>query len=96
MRKRSQLFEGVEGVLCYMDDVLVFGKDQKEHDRRLETVMKIVEISGLRLNKDKSLFRQTELKFLCHRFTADGIVVDPEKVAAILDMPAPTTVPLLR
>ena len=30
-----------------------------------------------------------------HRFTADGIVADSEKVAAILDMPAPT-VPLLR
>ena len=34
--------------------------------------------------------------FLGHRFTADGIVADPDKVAAILDMPAPTTVPLLR
>ena len=52
MRKMSQLFEGAGGVFCNMDDVLVFGKDQKEHDGRLEIVMKIVEMSGLRLNKD--------------------------------------------
>ena len=87
MRKKLQLFEGVEGRFCYLDDVLIFGKDQKEHDRRLETVMNIVVMSGIRLNTDNCLFRPTKLKFLCHRFTADGIVADPEKVAAILDMP---------
>ena len=82
-------------MFCYMDDVLVFENNQKEHDRRLvETVLKTVAMSGIRLNKDKSLFRQTELKYLGHIFTADEIFAYPEKVAIILDMPAPTTVPL--
>ena len=58
--------------------------------------MTIIDMSGLRLNKDKYLFRQTELKFLGHRIIADGIVADPEKVADIPDMPAPTTVSLLQ
>ncbi len=49
----SQLFEGVEGVFVYMDDILVFGKDRVEHDSCLKTVMKINETSGLKLNKDK-------------------------------------------
>ena len=57
MRKMSQLIEMVGGVFYYMDDVLVFGKDQKEHGRRLETGMKIVEISDIRLKKDKWLFK---------------------------------------
>jgi len=96
MRKMSPLFEGVDGVFCYMDDLLIYGKDIEEHDRRLQTVMNIVEASGLKLNRDKCLFRQTELKFLGHRFTDKGIVADPDKVSAILDMPAPTTVPMLR
>ena len=43
--------------------------------------MNIVDMSGLRLNTDNCLFRQTKLKLLCHRFTA------PEMVAAILDIP---------
>ena len=33
MRKMSQLYGGVEGVFCYMDDVLVFGKDHKKRAR---------------------------------------------------------------
>ena len=96
MRKMSQLFEGVDGVFCYMDDILVYGRDVEEHDRRLDAVMRIVQSSGLKLNRSKCLFRQTELKFLGHKFTADGIVADPDKVAAILSMPAPTSVSLLR
>ena len=83
-------------MFCYMEDVLVFPKDQEEHVRHLETVMTMVETSGLRLNKDKSMFRQSEFKFLGHRFTAEEILAGPEKGAAIMDMPAPTTVPLLR
>ena len=69
---------------------------RKEDDRHIETVMNIVETSGLKLNKDKCLFRQSELKFLGHRFTAEGIVADPGTVTAIMDMPAPTKVLLLR
>ena len=36
-----------------MNDVLVFGKNREKHDRRLETVMNIIETAGLKLNKDK-------------------------------------------
>ena len=91
MRKMPQLFEGVDGVFCYMDDILVYGRDMEEHDLRLDTVMRIVQSSGLKLKRSKCLFRQTELKFLAHKFTADGIVADPDTVAAILSMPGPTS-----
>ena len=53
-------------------------------------------MSGLRLIKDKCLFRKTNLKFLGHIFTTDGIVADLEKIAAILDIPAPATVLISR
>ena len=35
-RRMSELLSGLEGVLCQMDDILVFGKDQSEHDTRLK------------------------------------------------------------
>ena len=91
----SQLFEGVEGVLCYMKDILIYGKDMEEHDRRLSTVMKTVISSGLNLNESKCLFKQLDLKFLGHKFTAEGFIADPDKVTAILGIPAPTSVALL-
>ena len=51
-------------------------------------------MSGLRLITDKCLFRN--FKFLGHIFTTDGIVADLEKIAGILDIPAPATVPISR
>ena len=38
----SQLLEGLNGVLCLMDDVLIVGKDQQEHDVRLIKVLERV------------------------------------------------------
>ena len=34
-RRMSEILAGMEGVLCQMEDVLIFGKDQMEHDQRL-------------------------------------------------------------
>jgi len=36
-----------------MDDVLVFGKSQGEHDERLVAVMKCIEECGMTFNGDK-------------------------------------------
>ena len=33
------------------------------------------------------------MKYLGHIITGDGIVVDPEKIRAIMDWPVPTSVP---
>ena len=42
-RRMSRILEGLEGVVCQIDDILVFGKDQEEHDRRLYQVLKRLE-----------------------------------------------------
>lgn len=46
----------------------------------------------LKLNKDKMKFRLSEVKFIGHTITAEGLKPDPEKVKAALDMPNPTDV----
>ena len=52
-KKMSSILEGLEGVLCLMDDVLIFGKDQKEHDSRLTAALEKIQAAGVTLNKDK-------------------------------------------
>ena len=42
------------------------------------------------------MFRQPELKFLGHKFTAEDVDADPDKVTAILGIPEPTNVVYLR
>ena len=79
-----------------MDDVLVYGNDREEHDKRLESVMKRLREADLKLNKEKCVFAQSELKFLGHKFTKSGIEPDGDKVSAILEMPEPMSVPLVR
>ena len=38
-KRISQLVDGIDGVLCHADDILVTGKDRVEHDDRLHMVL---------------------------------------------------------
>ena len=73
-----------------IDDVLVHGKDQHQHDERLEAVLKRLLEAGITLNLDKCVFSTKQVKFLGHVISSNGIEVDPDKVKAIADLPAPT------
>ena len=43
---QKRMGQGLPGVLCHMDDVLVFGRDIQEHDRRLEKVLQQIQAAG--------------------------------------------------
>nr|KAG5700576.1 hypothetical protein BaRGS_015372 [Batillaria attramentaria] len=84
----SNLLEGIDGVICHMDDILVHASDQVTHDKILRLVLARLQSGGLTLN-EKCEFSKTSVKFLGHIIDENGIRPDPEKVAAIQDMPAP-------
>jgi len=54
-RIMSQVLEDLAGVLCYLDDILVFGSTVTEHDERLRAVLERIKSTGLTLN-DKCQF----------------------------------------
>ena len=85
-RRMSELLTGLQGVLCHMDDVLVFGQDQAEHDLRLEAVLRRVEEAGATLNPEKCEFNRESLTFLGHVIDATGIRADPGKTEAVMRM----------
>ena len=91
-RRMQAILHGLEGVVCLMDDVLVHGSTQAEHDQRLEAVLKKLLESGLTLNEDKCVFSQPRVKFLGQILTSSGISSDPDKVATIVEMKQPTSV----
>ena len=95
-RRMNMILEGLDGVLCHMDDVLVYGANQAEHESRLRDVMKRLEAAGVTLNSDKCEFGRDRVKFLGHLIDREGIRADPEKTSAILQMEAPTNVTELR
>ncbi|MDT9150835.1 reverse transcriptase domain-containing protein, partial [Escherichia coli] len=77
--------------VCYLDDILVWGKTQAEHDASLVEVLTCIANSGMKLN-DKCLFSAKELDFLGHRISAEGISPLESKVKAIVHAPAPTDI----
>ena len=92
----SSLLEGLQGVLCVMDDIIVFGTSQQEHDCRLHTVLTCLSSAGITLNSDKCEFSKNSLTFLGHVINPQGISPDPNKTAAISQMDTPKSVTELR
>ena len=95
-KRMSKILAGLEGVVCQMDDVLVFGSDRAQHNARLLAVLKRIESAGATLNAQKCVFGVTSVNFLGHVIDQTGIRADPEKTLAIQQMKPPTTVPELR
>ena len=79
-----------------IDDILVFGRTQEEHDRRLEAVLRRIQEAGGTLNREKCAFSTNSVKFLGQLVNAMGIRADPDKVIAILNMKEPTTISEVR
>jgi hypothetical protein len=64
--------------MCLIDDVLIYGKDKEEHDKRLIAALKCIENAGVTLNKGKCEFRKDKLIFLGYH---NGVQADPTKTA---------------
>ena len=87
---------GLKSVVCLIDDVLVHGVTQEEHDENLLAVLNRIQQAGLTLNKEKCIFGTKSIKFLGQAVDANGIKPDPDKIIAINDMPQPTNITELR
>ena len=74
-----------------MNTILVYGKNQYGHDKRLEVFIKKLEEAGITLNRSELFFfSKHEETFLGHKVSDKGIAPDPEKVKAITKMEAQT------
>ena len=79
-----------------MNDILIFGKDQKEHDTRLIVASENIQAAGVTLNEDKCEFNKTLLTFLCHTIDGKGTFPDPQKTSAISEMASSKSTTKLR
>ena len=61
------VLQGVPGVICYIDDILVSGKDEASHMKSLEEVFRRLEKQGFRLKKEKCEFLMSSVEYLGHQ-----------------------------
>ena len=101
-RKMHEAIEGLQGVEVIADDFLVCGfgdtvdEAVKDHDQNLTVFLQRCRELNLTLNLQKIKLRLSQVPFMGHLLTADGVVTDPNKVRAIRDMPTPTDVKSLK
>lgn len=95
-RTMEEILNGENNVVCYFDDILVHSKDNKDHEKHLESCLQKLDKAGLKLHRDKCEFRKTEIEFLGHKISGTGITADPKKVEAIKDMDPPTNISELK
>ena len=63
----------------------------EEHDKRLTTVMKRINEYNILLNTGKCVYRVSELEFLGHHLSKDGVQVSKSRIAAIKLLSEPTS-----
>ena len=88
-RTMSQIFEGEEGILTYIDDILVHGQTLEEHNERLQRALKIARKYKLKLSDKKLQLCKSEIKYLGYIINEKGISIDEGRKKAILEYPKP-------
>lgn len=81
----------IKGKCCfvYIDDIVVYSKDENEHLLHLSQVFSCLNQAGLTLNLKKCNMMQRSLTFLGHVISEQGIKMDPAKIASVSQFPVP-------
>ena len=87
----AQVLNGLSGEVCYIDDILVTGRIREEHLGNLKEVLMRIHEYGLRLKQSKCQFFQSQLDFLGHTISAQGVKPTKSRVKSVLEAPPPTT-----
>jgi len=84
-----QAFAEIEGVEIYQDDILIHGKTRQEHDTRLKKVLETCRKINLKLNRRKCQIGKSEVNYVGHKLTAEGLKPTDERVKAISNLRPP-------
>jgi hypothetical protein len=79
-------------VVVFIDDILIYSQNEQEHEEHLRKVLQRLRDCQLYAMLCKCEFWISEVLFLGYIINQDGLVVDPKKVAVILDWKAPKDV----
>ena len=83
-------------VVVFIDDILVFSKDEEEHEKHLRLVLEKLREHKLYAKFSKSEFWLKQVSFLGHVISEWGVAVDPSKVKDVLDWKPPQNVSEIR
>ncbi|GJY36240.1 putative reverse transcriptase domain-containing protein [Tanacetum coccineum] len=78
-------------VIVFIDDILIYSKNKKEHEEHLKAVLELLKKEKLYAKFSKCEFWIPKVQFLSHVIDSQGIHVDPTKIESIKDLESPKT-----
>ena len=85
----NKVLEKLSHTMTYPDDIIIFSKTELEHLEHLEEVFCQLRQAGLKMKLSKCDFFKSEIHYLGHLISADGISPLPDKLDTIKNMPMP-------
>lgn len=95
-KKVIQTFGDIEGVFVVVDDLIIAAKTVEDHDKIIRKVFKRAKENNVKFNKNKMRLRLTEVPYVGHIVSKDGLKIDMSKVKSIVNMKEPTNKDELR
>ena len=82
--------------VVFIDDILVYSRDEQEHEQHLKIVLQTLREKKLYAKLSKCDFWLKEVSFLGHFMSAEGIRVDPAKMEVVVNWKLPRSVTEVR
>lgn len=88
----EKMLIGLDGVMNFIDDILVYGEDELQHDERLSKVTEVLKNNNVLLNDDKCVYKVQKINFLGHELTPDGTKPLKKYMTSIAEFRVPKTI----
>jgi hypothetical protein len=78
-------------VLVFMDDILIHSRTLKDHAEQLRQVFQVLLTNKMFIKFSKCAFAQPQIEYLEHVISHHGVATDPDKTAAMVQWPVPSS-----
>ena len=87
----NKVLKGLKFTMMYLDDIIIFSQDETQHLEHLEIVFSHLQEAGLKMKHSKCDFFKSEIHYLGHLISPEGISPLPNKLDSIKHMPVPNS-----
>ena len=88
-KRNMEIFGDIENAHIVFDDMIIAAANDREHDETFRAVLQRAREKNVKFNRSKIQYKVSEVDFLGHHLSGQGVRPNEDKIAAIRDMPTP-------